>query len=74
MNAMYQSKIVVDGQLEKTSSVQQKVEQDIAFLRHRIKLMKAQRVPNTLVIETYENMLRSRESVLSWLLDGHLPS
>ena len=70
MNALYQQKIVVNGQLTEASSVQTKVEQDIAFLQHRIGLMKKQKVPNSVVIETYENMLKSRQSVLSWLRDG----
>lgn len=70
MNALYQQKIVVNGQLTEASSVQTKVEQDIAFLQHRIGLMKKQKVPNNVVIETYENMLKSRQSVLSWLRDG----
>jgi hypothetical protein len=70
MNAMYQRKIVVDGQLKEATSVQIKVEQDIAFLQHRISLMKKQKIPNSVVIETYENMLKSRQSVLSWLRDG----
>lgn len=70
MNALYQRKIVVNGELKEASSVQTKVEQDIAFLQHRIGLMKKQRVPNSIVIETYENMLKSRQSVLSWLRDG----
>jgi hypothetical protein len=70
MNALYQRKIVVDGELKEASSIQTKVEQDIAFLEHRIDLMKKQKVPNNIVIETYENMLKSRQSVLSWLRDG----
>lgn len=70
MNALYQRRIVVNGELKEASSVQTKVEQDIAFLQHRINLMKKQKVPNSIVIETYENMLKSRQSVLSWLLDG----
>jgi hypothetical protein len=70
MNALYQRKIVVDGQLKEASSVQSKVEQDIAFLQHRINLMKKQKIPNSTVIETYENMLKSRQSVLAWLRDG----
>lgn len=70
MNALYQRKIVVNGELKEASSVQTKVEQDIAFLQHRISLMKKQKVPNSIVIETYENMLKSRQSVLSWLRDG----
>jgi hypothetical protein len=70
MNALYQRKIVVDGQLTEASSVQTKVEQDIAFLQHRINLMQRQKIPNSIVIETYEAMLKSRRSVLSWLHDG----
>lgn len=70
MNALYQRKIVVNGELKEASSVQTKVEQDIAFLQHRIGLMKKQKIPNSIVIETYENMLKSRQSVLSWLRDG----
>lgn len=70
MNAMYQRKIIVDGQLTEASSVQTKVEQDIAFLQHRISLMKKQQIPNSVVIETYEAMLKSRRSVLAWLQDG----
>jgi len=71
MNALYQRKIVVDGELKEASSVQAKVEQDIAFLQHRINLMKKQNIPNNVVINTYENMLKSRKSVLSWLRDGN---
>ncbi|RYZ83523.1 MAG: hypothetical protein EOO68_32845 [Moraxellaceae bacterium] len=63
--------MVVNGELKEASSVQIKVEQDIAFLQHRIDLMKKQKVPNNIVIETYENMLKSRQSVLSWLRDGN---
>ena len=70
MNALYQRKIIVDGQLTEASSVQTKVEHDIAFLQHRIGLMKKQKSPNNLVIKTYENMLKSRQSVLAWLLHG----
>lgn len=71
MNAIYQRKIVVNGELKEASSVQTKVEQDIAFLQHRISLMKKQKIPNNVVIETYENMLKSRQSVLAWLQDGN---
>ena len=71
MNALYQRKIVVNGELKEASSVQSKVEHDIAFLQHRIGLMKKQKTPNNIVIETYENMLKSRQSVLAWLRDGN---
>jgi len=33
--------------------------------------MKKQQIPNSIVIETYENMLKSRQAVLSWLRDGN---
>jgi hypothetical protein len=71
MNALYQRKIVVNGELKEASGVQTKVEQDIAFLQDRINLMKKQKTPNSIVIETYENMLKSRQSVLGWLRDGN---
>lgn len=70
MNTLSPRKIVVDGQLTEASNVQVKVEQDIAFLQHRITLMKKQATPNQVVLETYENMLKSRKAVLSWLLEG----
>ncbi len=47
-----------------------KVEQDIAFLTDRIAAMKSQPRPNSLLIEHYQSMLKSRESVLKWLMDG----
>lgn len=70
MNTVNPRKIVVDGQLTEASNVQVKVEQDIAFLQHRIALMKTQTTPNPVVLDTYENMLKSRKAVLSWLLEG----
>jgi len=70
MSAVSPRKIVVDGQLTEAANVQVKVEQDIAFLQHRISLMKKQTTPNQVVLETYENMLKSRKAVLSWLLEG----
>ena len=70
MNTVNPRKIVVDGQLTEAANVQVKVEQDIAFLQHRISLMKKQPNPNQVVLETYENMLKSRTAVLSWLLEG----
>jgi SMC interacting uncharacterized protein involved in chromosome segregation len=71
MNALYQRKIVVNGELKEASGMQTKVEQDIAFLQNRISLMKQQKTPNSIAIETYENMLKSRQSVLGWLRDGN---
>lgn len=67
MNAMYQRKIVVDGHLVEVANVQTKVEQDIAFLLHRITLLKNQSPINPVVLGICENMLESRKAVLSWL-------
>jgi hypothetical protein len=47
-----------------------KVEQDIDFLTDRIKVMQAHPNPNHMLIEHYQSILKSRESVLRWLLDG----
>ena len=71
MNALYQPKTMIDGQFSEASNVQSKVEQDIAFLQHRIALMRKQATPNTMVIDIYESMLKSRLAVLSWLRDGN---
>lgn len=71
MNASYHPKDLGKGPASDTSKVQTKVEQDIAFLEHRIGLMKKQKNPNPMVIEIYENMLKSRLSVLAWLRDGN---
>lgn len=70
MSAVNTRKIVIDGQLTEAAGVQVKVEQDIAFLQHRISLMHKQTAPNKIVLETYENMLKSRRAVLTWLLEG----
>lgn len=47
-----------------------KVEQDIEFLTDRIAAMRQQARPNVMLIEHYQAMLKSRESVLKWLMDG----
>lgn len=63
-------RLVVDGALSQTGNARAKVEQDIVFLKDRITSMQAQAHPNTMLIEHYQSMLKSRESVLKWLLDG----
>lgn len=64
------NRLVVDGALNQQGSARIKVEQDIAFLTDRITAMKAHPRPNTMLIEHYQSMLKSRESVLKWLMDG----
>jgi hypothetical protein len=64
------NRLVVDGTLSAHGNARIKVEQDIAFLTDRIQAMRVHPRPNTMLIEHYESMLKSRESVLKWLLDG----
>lgn len=63
-------RLVIDGALSPHGNARIKVEQDIAFLTDRITAMQAHPRPNTMLIEHYQSMLKSRESVLKWLLDG----
>lgn len=49
------------------NTVTNKVLEDIDFLRDRIKMIESQRTPNTVILNTYQKMLESRESVLKWL-------
>lgn len=64
------NRLVVGGALSPHGNARIKVEQDIAFLTDRITAMRAHPRPNTMLIEHYQSMLKSRESVLKWLLDG----
>lgn len=66
----HESRLVVDGALNAQSNARIKVEQDITFLTDRIAAMRAHPRPNEMLIEHYQSMLKSRESVLKWLLDG----
>ncbi|HSX84611.1 MAG: hypothetical protein K0Q67_2715 [Cellvibrio sp.] len=66
----HDNRLVVDGALSQTGNARLKVEQDIAFLKDRITTMRTHPNPNTMLIEHYQSMLKSRESVLKWLLDG----
>lgn len=61
---------MTNGALGLQGNARIKVEQDIAFLGDRIKVMQTHPKPNTMLIEHYQSMLKSRESVLKWLLDG----
>lgn len=64
------NRLAADGTFSLTGNARVKVEQDIVFLTERIASMQAQAQPNTMLIEHYQSMLKSRESVLKWLLDG----
>ena len=56
------------GNVEHNSEdVARKVESDIAFLNERLKLLQQQNKPNTVILQTYRDMLESRYAVLQWL-------
>ena len=66
----HEARLVENGALSARSNARIKVEQDITFLTDRIAAMQAHPRPNEMLIEHYQSMLKSRESVLKWLLDG----
>ena len=56
------------GDVEHNSEdVARKVEGDIAFLTERLQLLEQQNKPNTVILQTYKDMLESRYAVLQWL-------
>jgi hypothetical protein len=63
---------VVKHPLDDAPAMREKVEQDIAFLTDKIDRMMQHSRPNQMLIEHYTGMLKSRQAVLSWLLDGEI--
>jgi len=56
------------GDIEHNSEdVALKVESDIAFLIERLQLLEQQQTPNSVIVQTYKEMLESRYAVLQWL-------
>lgn len=56
------------GEIEHNSEdVARKVESDIAFLTERLRLLEQQNKPNSVILQTYKDMLESRYTVLQWL-------
>ena len=51
-----------------STEVAEKVQADISFLLSRIALLQEQQNPNPIVLQTYQDMLESRQAVLDWLL------
>lgn len=43
------------------------VENDIAFLSERLRILERQQMPNAIMLQTYRDMLDSRHAVLHWL-------
>jgi hypothetical protein len=62
------------GDVEHNSEdVAKKVESDIAFLTERLHLLEQQSKPNTVILQTYKDMLESRHAVLHWLRQSRTP-
>ena len=51
-----------------STEVAAKVQNDINFLLARIEHLQQQSNPNPVVLQTYKDMLESRQAVLDWLL------
>ncbi len=48
-----------------------KVLEDIQFLQERIERVGRLQTPNSVVLNTYQSMLESRQQVLAWLRENH---
>lgn len=53
-----------------TTAIAAKILEDIQFLQDRIARIKKLQTPNSSVLNTYQSMLESRESVLQWLKEN----
>jgi hypothetical protein len=51
-----------------STEVAEKVQNDISFLLARIEHLQQQSNPNPVVLQTYREMLESRQAVLEWLV------
>lgn len=51
-----------------STEVAEKVQSDIDFLLTRIDHLQQQANPNPVVLQTYKEMLESRQAVLDWLV------
>jgi len=51
-----------------SQDIAEKVAADIAFLTDRLVLLHGHSNPNPAIIESYQGMLESRQTVLAWLL------
>lgn len=50
--------------------IAEKVQADINFLLARIALLNEQPNPNPVILQTYRDMLESRQAVLAWLIQA----
>lgn len=56
-----------------STEVAEKVQNDINFLLARIEHLQLQPNPNPVVLQTYREMLESRQAVLEWLVHDQTP-
>lgn len=63
----YYTTLVIGDQRLKITAISHKLQLDIALLQERIITLSAHASANTLVLNTYKEMLDSRRSVLAWL-------
>lgn len=61
------TKLSIGEEEHNSEDVALKVEHDIAFLTERMHLLERQNKPNTVILQTYKDMLESRHAVLQWL-------
>jgi hypothetical protein len=61
------TKLNIGDEEHNSEDVARKVESDIAFLTERLQLLEQQQKPNTVILQTYKDMLESRYAVLHWL-------
>jgi hypothetical protein len=61
------TKLNIGNEEHNSEDVALKVENDIAFLTERLQLLEQQNKPNTVILQTYKDMLESRHAVLQWL-------
>ncbi|RZA02641.1 MAG: hypothetical protein EOO68_09610 [Moraxellaceae bacterium] len=61
------TRLSIGDEEHNSEDVALKVESDIAFLTERLLLLEQQKKPNTVILQTYRDMLESRYAVLHWL-------
>ena len=66
------TKLSIGEEEHNSEDVAIKVEHDIAFLTERMQLLEQQSQPNTVILQTYRDMLESRRAVLQWLRQGSI--
>lgn len=67
---MARPNVVIGRESVKGDVIAAKVSQDIAFLNDRLERLKRSSTPNPQVLKIYQDMLESREAVLTWLHRG----